>query len=1132
MSLQIHNALKFSTVLLIFVSYFNAVHATENPPTWTKTCETLTSQSVQSNNVTIETKGSAINSSLLLYDCNIEEDFNIIDTTTFYGVQLGKYTIEVTDPSAVCIDRNEIILCNSTVEIGPDQVLCDSPITITALVTDPPECIQFDCTQEEHLIGFHDLNCKTNEGIQPSFESSFIDNATVFGVSNGINSCNYVSNLNRSFDFLRIDGVEEYAFTEFEMTAERIISSLSYYHFVARGFPLFGDCSLCFNFSYDIQLLVNNVVEYEETVQMGIGNVELKSIELTNSILVNDGDIVKLIIGKNRQSCLSNCQILEIAGINIFGCVDDFENTGGSFDWVGPSNFSSSEASVSVDLAGTYCINYTDCAGCVSQDCIYISAADETCVQATCGLQLGQDQILCDESITLTPVELNLECTGTSQPPTCECPPGFTRVTSSNYDMANGATNVCYIGTGNYTLQVLKDSNAAIYACGGVQIIISSSSNMNCVDLYALKGSSINYSSSGSFSNIFVYTNEASEIDFSTSGNITTLHSFNTGGDVILGAVGDVDNLYAVGSPCGNTTLSLNSNNIANYYATAVVASQNNIPNAIIADPLSPIFDNFGGCSATILRQHYSSAADICGDNLDNDFNCELDDDCNTNLEFNWSTGESTEMITVNSPGEYCLTVTCDDTQCTDCVFIKPIEADAGPDILSCSPGECFYIGATLVGPPGATYSWSTGHSGLISDIDNGQIEVCPSLSTNYSVTVTKGLSCSRTDDLLVTVDNPIVGNISMITDSFSVCTNEVITISANIETESQIPLTYEEIFLLSKGPDGIILQQYVLPEFSIMEPGAYSIHTLVYSPSTLDLSTIDMGNFSKNELLCQLYQGGGDICANFDTMGVSFQLDTIPDSDNDGVCDAIDICLGGDDRVDTDADGIPDFCDSDCETLRVDNFETDQGIWYSGGIDAERIQSQNSPYGEFSFRIRDNSFSASAMYTSILDLNHVDLLTISFAYQAKNVDLGEDFLFEISQDGGKSFIIFEQWVLGEDFTNNVIYNEQLEIAWPYLSDNTVLRFRCDASINADEIYIDNILIDFCPSECPRTIIDNQGTTLDESQSAGQTIETNGAVLAPNDLEFRSGNSILLNSGFEVKLSASFHAIIESCDPQ
>lgn len=44
-------------------------------------------------------------------------------------------------------------------------------------------------------------------------------------------------------------------------------------------------------------------------------------------------------------------------------------------------------------------------------------------------------------------------------------------------------------------------------------------------------------------------------------------------------------------------------------------------------------------------------------------------------------------------------------------------------------------------------------------------------------------------------------------------------------------------------------------------------------------------------------------------------------DSDGDGVCDALDICPGGDDNVDTDGDGIPDFCDGNNCSAITNNF-------------------------------------------------------------------------------------------------------------------------------------------------------------------------------------------------------------------
>lgn len=50
---------------------------------------------------------------------------------------------------------------------------------------------------------------------------------------------------------------------------------------------------------------------------------------------------------------------------------------------------------------------------------------------------------------------------------------------------------------------------------------------------------------------------------------------------------------------------------------------------------------------------------------------------------------------------------------------------------------------------------------------------------------------------------------------------------------------------------------------------------------------------------------------------------DLIGDVDMDGICDDCDICLNGDDSIDTDGDGIPDACDSDCENS-VDEGDDD----------------------------------------------------------------------------------------------------------------------------------------------------------------------------------------------------------------
>jgi len=76
-----------------------------------------------------------------------------------------------------------------------------------------------------------------------------------------------------------------------------------------------------------------------------------------------------------------------------------------------------------------------------------------------------------------------------------------------------------------------------------------------------------------------------------------------------------------------------------------------------------------------------------------------------------------------------------------------------------------------------------------------------------------------------------------------------------------------------------------------------------------------------------------GDVC----TINDAYDLDcncvgTFVDTDGDGVCDAEDLCPGGDDNLDTDGDGIPDFCDDACtqNTIFDDNPLIHQGTGQS----------------------------------------------------------------------------------------------------------------------------------------------------------------------------------------------------------
>jgi len=55
---------------------------------------------------------------------------------------------------------------------------------------------------------------------------------------------------------------------------------------------------------------------------------------------------------------------------------------------------------------------------------------------------------------------------------------------------------------------------------------------------------------------------------------------------------------------------------------------------------------------------------------------------------------------------------------------------------------------------------------------------------------------------------------------------------------------------------------------FSVSDPGAYAIHTLVYDPNTIDPSLVELGFTSATEIHALLLQGGGSICGALDLVG------------------------------------------------------------------------------------------------------------------------------------------------------------------------------------------------------------------------------------------------------------------------
>lgn len=97
---------------------------------------------------------------------------------------------------------------------------------------------------------------------------------------------------------------------------------------------------------------------------------------------------------------------------------------------------------------------------------------------------------------------------------------------------------------------------------------------------------------------------------------------------------------------------------------------------------------------------------------------------------------------------------------------------------------------------------------------------------------------------------------------------NGVATIYAEEVQAPVIPNGYQQLFVLTNAFSFTILDVSVTPEFEIDNVGFYRIHSLVYDPSTLDLSIVQFGQTTAFDVLPLIQQGGGDICASLDVQG------------------------------------------------------------------------------------------------------------------------------------------------------------------------------------------------------------------------------------------------------------------------
>lgn len=185
--------------------------------------------------------------------------------------------------------------------------------------------------------------------------------------------------------------------------------------------------------------------------------------------------------------------------------------------------------------------------------------------------------------------------------------------------------------------------------------------------------------------------------------------------------------------------------------------------------------------------------------------------------------------------------------------------------------------------------------------------------------------------------------------------------------------------------------------------------------------------------------------------------------------CDPCPTCTDGllnGDETGVDCGGSCGPCstgDSDPAAITGYFFESGWEGWTGGPTDTDRYKGNYSWEGDYSLMIRDNSTDESTVTSPEIDLSSYSRALVQFAFFPNSMEKGEDFFLRYFD--GNTWHQLKAYVSEEDFINGNFYEASFTIqGLGTLSSKSRISFRCDASTNADQVYIDAVKISGLPS--------------------------------------------------------------------
>ncbi|MDH4036955.1 MAG: S8 family serine peptidase [Candidatus Krumholzibacteria bacterium] len=145
--------------------------------------------------------------------------------------------------------------------------------------------------------------------------------------------------------------------------------------------------------------------------------------------------------------------------------------------------------------------------------------------------------------------------------------------------------------------------------------------------------------------------------------------------------------------------------------------------------------------------------------------------------------------------------------------------------------------------------------------------------------------------------------------------------------------------------------------------------------------------------------------------------------------------------------------------TITYDDFQSGMGSFTDGGADMSRYTGgtyawESTAAGD----IQDNSGTASSFYTTTgRNVTAYQTQEIEFYFRAQSMETGENFYVEYYN--GSAYQIVANYVSGTSFNNGSFYVATITLPRSTYTFPTgaKIRFRCDASDNNDDVYVDAI---------------------------------------------------------------------------